>query len=147
MSKHSCTYFFFKNPIFEIHTQMCRETSFPFGIYRVNNAAPMGSGSDVWKHNVPSRNNDFIQQLRNPCDRTSHRLTWPVTPGCPVWAEVCLDSLTQPILWRISEEVSVETGWQKNHIIPVLYDSSPAEIKIRSTAPVQIISDGWAELL
>lgn len=83
--------------------------------------------------------NDFIQQLRSPCDRTSHRLSWQVTPARPLWVEVCLDSLTQPILWRRSEEASVETGWQKNYIFPVLYDSSPAEIKIRSAALVQII--------
>lgn len=45
---------------------------------------------------------DVIQQLQCPCDKIAHHLTWQVTLGCPVLVEVCLDTPTQPILWRIS---------------------------------------------
>lgn len=40
----------------------------------------------------------------------------------------------------------METGWQKSHIIPVLYDSSPAESRKGSADLLHTISQRWQEI-
>lgn len=116
-----------------------------FSHHRVKKPSRILKWSDAPSHTVAFINNDIIQQL-HWVHVTVQPIVWLILirlrghPGmsCVSRGVFGYTHSAHPVTYFLNR--SVETGWQKNLIIPDPHDSNPAHIRLRSTDPLHINS-------